>query len=128
MPFYLGRRKQGDLILFHASKTPTKQSHGRLYIGFIGPFMSKVSASYYARYGRNDPRIRTAADAEHLARADSRMEQAIAEEHLTAEELMIARECDAIDQLEYSPHPHSTCQQEPLNGQVTNITQEINNA
>ena len=75
MPFYLGKRGEDDLILFHASIPPTKQTHGHLYKAVIGPFQSKVGASYFARYGRNNPNIRTAADAERLARADPRMEQ-----------------------------------------------------
>ncbi|MEP0806844.1 MAG: hypothetical protein HRF47_15295 [Chloroflexota bacterium] len=103
MPFYLGRRGEGDLILFHSAMPPTKQTHGHLYKAVIGPFVSRVGAGYFARYGRNNPDIRTAADAERLARADPRMEHLIVEESLTAEELSIARECDAQDQAEYSP-------------------------
>jgi hypothetical protein len=69
----------------------------------IGPFKTKVGASYFARFGRNNPHIQTADDAERLARADPLMEQAIIEERMTAEELSIARECDAQDQAEYAP-------------------------
>lgn len=103
MPFYLGRRSEDDLILFHSAMPPTKQTHGHLYKAVIGPFQSKVGAGYFARYGRDNPQIRTAADAERLARADPRMELAIIEENMTTEELSIARECDAQDQAEYSP-------------------------
>ncbi len=103
MAFYLGREKQGDLIVFRSSKIPTKESHGHLFTAVIGPFRTKVGASYFARYGRGNPHIRSADDAERLARADSRMEQAIVEESMTDEELVIALECDAQDQLEYSP-------------------------
>ena len=70
------------------------------YLGKIG---ENVGAGYFARYGRNNPDLRTAADAERLARADPRMEQLIVEESMTAEELSIALECDAQDQAEYSP-------------------------
>jgi len=105
MPFYLGKREEDDLILFHTAMPPTKQTHGHLYKAVIGPFQSKVGASYFARYGKNNPDIRTAADAERLARADPRMEQTIIEESMTAEELSIARECEAQDQAEYSPQP-----------------------
>jgi hypothetical protein len=105
MPFYLGRRSEDDLILFHSAMPPTKQTHGHLYKVVIGPFVSRVGAGYFARYGRSNPKIRTAADAERLARADPRMEQLIIEESLTAGELAIARECDAQDQAEYSPQP-----------------------
>jgi hypothetical protein len=103
MPFYLGKCNEKDLILFHSACPPTKQSHRHLYKSVIGPFASRVGAGYFARYGRDNPNIRTAADAERLARADPRMEQLIVEESLTAEELTIARECDAQDQAEYSP-------------------------
>jgi hypothetical protein len=103
MPIYLGRCKQGDLLQFHSLTIPTKETHGHLYTAVIGPFKSKVGASYFARYGRNNPQVRTVADAERLARADPRMEQAIVEESMTDEELTIALECAAQDQIEYSP-------------------------
>jgi hypothetical protein len=105
MAFYLGRRGEDDLILFHSAVIPTKETHGYLYKAVIGPFKSKVGANYFVRYGRNNPRIRTAADAERLARADPRMEQLIVEESMTDEELAIALECDVQDQAEYSPKP-----------------------
>ena len=105
MPFYLGKRGEDDLILFHSTAIPNKQTHGHLYKAVIGPFVSRVGAGYFARYGSNNPDIRTAADAERLARADPRMEQLIVEESMTPEELSIALECDAQDQAEYSPSP-----------------------
>ena len=105
MAFYLGRCGPDDLILFSASKTPTQESHGHLYTAVIGPFKTKVGASYFARYGRNNPHIRSADDAERLARADPMMEQAIVEESMTDEELDVALQCDAQDRDEYSPQP-----------------------
>lgn len=123
MPFYLGKREQGDLILFRWPTTPTKETHGHLYTSVIGPFKSKVGASYFARYGRNNPHIRTADDAERLARADPRMEQAIVEESMTDEELAIARECDAQDQYEYSPQPNLPLPVDPIAWQMANTTQ-----
>ena len=105
MPFYLGKRGEDDLILFHSVAIPNKQTHGHLYKAVIGPFQSKVGAGYFARYGRDNPQIRTAADAERLARADPCMEHLIVEEGMTTEELSIALECDAQDQAEYSTHP-----------------------
>lgn len=106
MAYYLGRRAQGDLILFPSPHVPTKETHGARFISVIGPFQSKVGASYYARYGQGDPRIRTAGDADRLARLDPRMEQAIVEESMSAEELIIARECAALDQCEADPDHH----------------------
>lgn len=105
MPFYLGKRGEDDFILFHSTAIPNKQTHGHLYKAVIGPFVSRVGAGYFARYGRTNPQIRTAADAERLARADPRMEQLIVEENMTTEELTIALECDAQDHAEYSPNP-----------------------
>jgi patatin-like phospholipase/acyl hydrolase len=103
MAIYLGKRKQGDLILFRSAQIPTRESHGHRFTAVIGPFRSKVGASFFARYGRNNPHIRTADDAERLARADPRMEQAILEESMTDEELTTARECEAQDQFEFQP-------------------------
>ncbi len=105
MAIYLGKQKQGDLVQFRSPTIPTKESHGHLYTAVIGPFKSKVGASYFARYGLNNLHIRTADDAERLARADPMMEQSIVEESMTDEELAIALECDAQDQHEYSPKP-----------------------
>ncbi|CAG0988558.1 hypothetical protein ANAEL_02159 [Anaerolineales bacterium] len=105
MAYFLGKRGQDDLILFRSPTTPTKETHGHLYTAVIGPFRSRVGASYFARYGRNNPHICTADDAERLARADPLMEQAIVEESMTDEELAIALECDAQDQAEYSTKP-----------------------
>jgi len=103
MPYYLGKRPHGDLVRFHSPTTPTKASHGHLYTSVIGPFKSKVGASYYARYGQNNPALRNLDDVERTARADPRMEQAIIEESLSVEDRSTALECDALDQLEYSP-------------------------
>ena len=122
MAYYLGRRAQGDLILFHSPHVPTKESHGARFLAVIGPFKSKVGASYYARYGRDDPRIRTAEDAERLARADPRMEQAIVEEAMTEEELAIAHECEALDQLEANQGNHPIPIQIPIQGAIPCLT------
>lgn len=121
MAFYLGRRKQGDLILFSA-QPPTKESHGRHFTSVIGPFKSKVGASYYARYGRDNPHIRSTADVEHLARLDPRMEQAIVEESMSAEELAIAHECEGLDQLETNPNHHPIPIQLPIQGAIPCLT------
>ena len=123
MAIYLGKRKQGGLVQFRSPTIPTKESHGHLYTAVIGPFKSKVGASYFARYGRNNPHIRTADDAERLARANPLMEQAIVEESMTDEELAIALECDAQDQHEYSPKPPKPLPVNPIAWQGTITTQ-----
>jgi len=120
MPFYLGKREEEDLILFHTTAIPTQQTHGQLYKAVIGPFQSKVGAGYFARYGKNNPDIHTAADAERLARADPRMEQLIVEENMTTEELVIARECAAQDKAEYSPNSTAVLMQLDTNTQGAN--------
>lgn len=104
MAFYLGKHPQGDLILFHSSNIPTKETHGHLFTAVIGPFKSKVGAHYFARYGRDNPQLCAADEVERLARTDPRMEQTIVEESLSAEELATTLKCDAQDQFEYSPH------------------------
>jgi hypothetical protein len=122
MAFYLGRRKQGDWILFHSAQPPTKESHGTRFAAVIGPFKSKVGASYFARYGQDDARLCTADDVERLARLDPRMEQAIVESAMTREELAVARECEALDQLEantnHHPIPIQLPTQEPSHAQL----------
>ena len=75
MPYYLGKRPQGDLVRFHSPTTPTKASHGHLYTSVIGSFKSKVGASYYARFGQNNPALRTLDDVEEAARAGNGPEE-----------------------------------------------------
>jgi hypothetical protein len=109
MAFYLGKRAADDLVVFRSARIPTKATHGHLYAAVIGPFKSKVGAIYFARYGRHNPRIRTAADVERLARADPLMESFIVEESMTAAERAIALECDAQDQMD-NTQPKSNIQ------------------
>ena len=126
MAIYLGKQKQGDLVQFRSFTIPTKESHGHLYVAVIGPFKSKVGASYFARYGRNNPHIRTADDAERLARADPMMEQSIVEESMTDEELAIALEYSAQEQHEYLPQPTIPSPVNPIAWQGTITTQGAN--
>ena len=77
MPFYLGKREEDDLILFHSAMPPTKQTHGHLYNAVIGPFESRVVSGYFARYGRNNPDIRTAAAKDAFVRIEDRIDAAI---------------------------------------------------
>lgn len=108
MAIYLGKRKQGDLILFRSAQIPTQASHSHRFTAVIGPFRSKVGASFFARYGWNNPHIHTVEDGLLHARADARMEQAILEESMTDEELSIARECEAQDQFDDIQLNHPT--------------------
>ena len=112
MVFYLGKRPQGDWVCFHATAIPTQESHGARFTAVIGPFQSKVGAAFFARYGKDNPDIRTAGDVERLARQHPAMEQLIVEESMTTKELEAARECDLQDQSEYSAQ---FAQKEPSN-------------
>jgi hypothetical protein len=56
------------------SDTLHRETHGMRFISAIGPFKSKVAASWYHRYGQEDPR----------------MEQAIVEETISTDELQAA--------------------------------------
>jgi hypothetical protein len=105
MPYYLGKRPQGDLLSFYSPTPPRAATHGSRYVSVMGPFRSQVGACYYARYGQFLPRLSDPDRIESLARADPRMAQALVEERLSAEERSIALECAAVDQSEYSPQP-----------------------
>jgi hypothetical protein len=90
MPYYLGRRPQGDWVLFASPVTPTKETHGHLYTCSQGPFRTRLAARWFNRYGRGIPRVHTMADAERLARKATRenliVGQWLLEEDLTAQE------------------------------------------
>ena len=90
MPYYLGKRPQGDWVLFASPVTPTKEAHSRIYSCTQGPFRTRLAARWFNRYGRGNPHIHTVADAERLAREAARenlvVEQWLLEEDLTAQE------------------------------------------
>jgi len=90
MPYYLGRRPQGDWIPFASLVNPTKETHGHLYTCAQGPFRTRLAARWYNLYGWGNPHVRTVADAERLAREAARenliVEQWLLEENLTARE------------------------------------------
>ena len=90
MPYYLGKRPQGDWVLFASTVTPTKSTHGHLYTCAQGPFRTRLAARWFNRYGWGNPQVRTVADVERLAREAARdnlvVEQWLLEEDLTARE------------------------------------------
>ncbi len=90
MPYYLGKRPQGDWVLFASARTPTQETHGHLYTCAQGPFQTRLAARWFNRYGWGNPHVRTLADAERLAREAARenliVEQWLLEENLTARE------------------------------------------
>ena len=90
MPFYLGKRPQGNWVLFSSPCTPTQETHGHLYTCAQGPFRTRLAARWFNRYGWGNPHVHTVADAERLAREAARenlvVEQWLLEENLTARE------------------------------------------
>ena len=87
MPYYLGKRPQGDWVLFCSVHTPTQETHGHLYTCAQGPFRTRLAAHWFNRYGRGNPHVCTVADAERLAHEAARdnliVEQWLLEESLS---------------------------------------------
>jgi hypothetical protein len=94
MAFFLGKRPQGDLILYEAAQ-PLKRYKSYTFTGAIGPFLSRLGASYYARCGRDNPGLTTPADAERLAREDNTGAWPAIRELLAAEMLLMPEELEA---------------------------------
>lgn len=90
MPYYLGKRPQGDWVLFASKVTPKKSTHGHLYTCTQGPFRTRLAARWFNRYGWGNPQVITVADAERLARVAALdnliVDQWLLEEDLTARE------------------------------------------
>ncbi|MBM3126252.1 MAG: hypothetical protein FJZ87_14475 [Chloroflexi bacterium] len=97
MAFYLGKRPQGDWLVFQSKVRPRRETHGHFFVSAIGPFKSKIAASWYHRYGRNNPQVKTPVDAERFSREDPLMELAIIEKGMTAEELADVRVFEAYE-------------------------------
>ena len=87
MPYYLGKRPQGDWVLFCSMHTPTQDTHGHLYTCAQGPFRTRLAARWFNRYGRGNSHVCTVADAERLAHEAARdnpiVEQWLLEESLS---------------------------------------------
>ena len=108
MAFFLGKRTQGDQIMYEAAG-PFKRYRTYTFTGVIGPFLSRLGASYYARCGRGNPAIITPADAERLAIEDESGAWPIIREQIKAEMLMTPKELEAtrLDMAcEYDPDRH----------------------
>ena len=108
MAFFLGKRAQGDQIMYEAA-APLKRYKSYTFIGATGPFLSRLGASYYARCGRGNPAIVTPADAERLATDDNTGAWPIIREQIKAEMLMTPDELAAtrLDMAcEYDPDIH----------------------
>ena len=117
MAFFLGKRAQphrgaslGDQIMYEAAG-PLKRDKTYTFIGAIGPFLSRLGASYYARCGRGNPAIVTPADAERLAIEDNTGAWPSIREQIKAEMLMTPDELAAtrLDMAcEYEPDMHQS--------------------
>ena len=107
MAIYLGRRPQGDLIRFECESHPTNT--GSRFTGVIGPFATRLGASYYVRYGQQAGI--SPADADRLAIEDPNpvwqlhREMLEAEYAMSAEELAEWRQCEAEEYEPDKPHP-----------------------
>ena len=109
MAFFLGKRALGDLILYEAAQ-PLKRYQSYTFTSAIGPFLSRLGASYYARCGRDNPAICTPADAERLAREDDSGAWPTIRELIEAEMLMTPEALEAfrLDLAgEYEPEQHN---------------------
>jgi hypothetical protein len=95
MAFFLGKRALGDLILYEAAQ-PLKRYKSYTFTGAIGPFLSRLGASYYARCGQGNLAIQTPADAERLAREDNSGAWPTIRELIEAEMLMTPEELEAF--------------------------------
>ena len=108
MPFFLGKRSQGDQIMYEAAG-PLKRYKSYVFTGATGPFLSRLGATYYATRGRDNPAIVTPADAERLAREDNTGTWPFMREVIEAEMLMTPEDLDAtrLDMAcEYDPDIH----------------------
>lgn len=94
MPYFLGKRPQGDWVLFSSPCTPTRETHGHQYACAQGPFRSRLAARWFNRYGWGNPHVHTVADAERLARKAA-MENPIVE-HWLFEETLTAQEREEL--------------------------------
>ena len=108
MAFFLGKRAQGDRIMYEAAG-PLKRYKSYTFTGATGPFLSRLGATYYATRGRGNPAIATPADAERLAREDNTgiwpfMREVIEAEMLMTPEDLAATRLDMA--CEYDPDIH----------------------
>ena len=108
MAFFLGKRIQGDHILYESAQ-PLKRYKSYIFTGATGPFISRLGATYYATHGRGNPAIVTPADAERLAREDNTGTWPVMREMIEAEMLMTPEDLAAtrLDMAcEYDPDIH----------------------
>lgn len=102
MPYYLGKRPQGDWALFAFTRTPTQEKHSHLYTCAQGPFRTRLAACWFNRYGWGNPHVHTVTDADRLAREAARenliVEQWLLEESLSPQEREEIYDFEAYEQ------------------------------
>ena len=64
---YLGY-KEGKYEIVRTEVTPTKESHGHLYAGVVGPFRTLRGAKFMQKYGLGNPHCQTVSQAEKLGK------------------------------------------------------------
>jgi Glucose-6-phosphate 1-dehydrogenase len=70
MPNYLGKRPQGDWVLFALPVSPTKETHDHFNTSAQGPFRTRLAAAWFNRYGWGNPHVHTVGDASLFTRSD----------------------------------------------------------
>ncbi len=103
--FWLGQRDEGDFICYQADK-PVKIWRGYRFTHAVGPFLSRLGATYYARYGHKNPDIRSPADAERWAREDDDPLWVVLRESIEANLTLTPDEiadCLQVEAEEYEP-------------------------
>ncbi len=72
--FYVGCTVKHNKDYFHpytvftSQTTPTRETHGRIYLYVIGAFITKRGAEFMEKYGHGNPHCQCVADAERLAK------------------------------------------------------------
>lgn len=106
MAYYLGKRIQGDQILFQSNSRPTSESTCGRFISATGPFKTRLGAAYFARFGQSNLFIRTCEDAERLAIEDPNPVWQMLREQIEIEMTMTEEELEATrmdEACEYEP-------------------------
>jgi hypothetical protein len=104
--YWLGKCADGSFIRYLSSQ-PMQARAGRVFVGAIGPFLSPLSAAYYAHREAESLSLLTPQQAERLAREDSEGGWPLAREQILLEMTMSDQEiidtlCDMAQEYELS--------------------------
>ena len=67
MPYYVGKGKDRDELLYDVS-TPTEKSYGGKYFAVVGPFRTLRAATWAVKHGKNNPHFQHVNDAEKISK------------------------------------------------------------